>query len=341
LGKIAQFGFALILLIWAPCSGIASILPPSPPLKGIALGLFHKERDADYKKELLEIRATGANAILLTATWYQYDIHANSIESRPMDGDKEFTIPDWLLIKVIREAHHLNLKVVLFPYLRLDQRKPREWRGVLDPKDFKLWARGYQAFILHYAALAARDGVGFLSVGSELGSMEEKKEFWEDLIRKVRANYRGKLLYSSNWDHYRFPSFWRNLDYISITAYFELTNSKDPKLAELMEKWREVKKRLLDFLAPYPQKLIFTEVGYPSIDGAGKDPWNYFAEGKVDVEEQALCYQAFMETWGGTPQLEGVFWWVWYGEGGLNDNSYTPKGKPAEEWLKRWFRPAQ
>ena len=39
-----------------------------------------------------------------------------------------------------------------------------------------------------------------------------------------------------------------------------------------------------------------------------------------------------------SPQLAGVIWWEWNaGEGGPNDYGYTPKGKPAEQLLRKWF----
>ena len=36
--------------------------------------------------------------------------------------------------------------------------------------------------------------------------------------------------------------------------------------------------------------------------------------------------------------LAGALFWNWWGPGGPEDRWYTPKGKPAEAVLRRWFR---
>lgn len=287
----------------------------SPPVRGMALGLFSKEADFDYAREIREIKKLGVNSILLNVSWFQPHIQANVIRPRPFNGQDEFTLPDEVLVGVIQEAHRQGMSVLIFPYLRFDRLMPNEWRGVLQPQNFAEWSNQYEAFILHYAALAEANGVEMLSVGSELGSLEEKDEFWMPLIRKVRQNYRGKLLYSANWDHYRYPTFWGQLDFIGLTSYFELSQSLQPEYEELLKSWQRRKKEILKFQKEHPQKIIFTEVGYPSLDGSAKYPWNYYASAKPDPEEQALCYRAFIQAWSDTPELAGVYWWIWFGEG--------------------------
>jgi hypothetical protein len=302
----------------------------------MALGLFSKEK-YDYGKDLLELKKAGVNSILLNVSWYQRDIRSLTMEPRAPRGENEFTVPDVELARVIRQARQLGMSVLLFPYLRFDHRAPKEWRGVLEPKDFPTWAKNYERFILHYAQLAQTTGVEYLSVGSELGSLEGQAEFWKDLIRKVRKQYGGKLLYSANWDHYSHPAFWEDLDYLGVTAYHKLSNAKNPSLEEVTKKWVEVRERLLAFSKKFGKKILITEVGYPSLDGAVKAPWNYLASTEVDLQEQELGYQAFIQAWSNVPGLQGVYWWVWYGEGGPADNSYTPRGKPALARLAEWY----
>jgi len=325
----------LLLLLGMIRPGLSFATPP--PLRGMALGLFSKEANYDYGKDLQELKAIGVNSILLVVNWYQADIRANLIEPRPDNGQENSTISDQKLIRVIEQAHELGMKIVLFPYLRFDHRGPSDWRGILAPKEFKVWAKQYENFILHYAELGKAHRVEVLSVGSELGSLESKTEFWTDLIAKVRQRFPGELIYSANWDHYTYPTFWRELDYIAMTSYYPLSKLKEPTFPELLRTWQDLKKKILAFKSQYPQKLIFTEVGYPSLDGGNVNPWNYFAQAKIDVEEQALCYLAFIEAWRDTPELAGIFWWVWFDAGGPQDGGFTPKGKPAEKLLKDWY----
>jgi hypothetical protein len=336
---VVVFLMSFILGLWFDGLSRENSFSAPPPLKGMALGLFSEESTHPYSQGIQEIQSLGANAVLLMVPWYQKDIYQNKMEPRFGWGADHITLPDERLRKLIRKAHQSGLKILLMPYLRFDQRGPKEWRGVLKPQNFNQWAIAYQNFILHYAKIAGEEGVDFFSVGSELGSLENKKNFWKKLISKVRKAYPGKLLYSSNWDHYQYPVFWNQLDYIGITSYHRLTEKLPPTLGRLRLSWDEFKKNILQFQKKFPdKKIIITEVGYPSIRGASKDPWNYFADEPVDLEEQALCYQAFIEAWNNTPQLEGVFWWVWFGDGGPQDKTYTPKGKPAQRLVHRWYK---
>lgn len=307
--------------------------------KGFALGLFAKEPQYSYENDLLQIKSWGATHVLLVVSWYQVDVKSVDIRPLAYDGGDILTLPDEKLREVIRQTNQLGLKAVVFPILRLEKREKDEWRGVLAPSDLEKWWKSYEAFVLHYAKIAGEEKADGFSVGSELLSREKETESWEKLISKVRSNFSGWLIYSANWDHYQHPQFWDKLDYIGMTAYHELSKTKKPKLKALKAKWMEIRHQILAWKKKhYPTKeLVITEVGYPSIDGTSMYPWNYFLEGPVDLREQELCYKALYSTWKNVKSLSGVYFWVWWGEGGAKDNSYTPRGKPAEKWVKKWF----
>ena len=36
--------------------------------------------------------------------------------------------------------------------------------------------------------------------------------------------------------------------------------------------------------------------------------------------------------------FEAFFLWNWFGRGGPDDGGFTPRGKPAEGVLRRWFQ---
>jgi len=307
--------------------------------RGMSLGLFSKEKNYSYLNDLKEMKGWGVTHVMLVVSWYQKDVRGSEIRPRDYDGDDVMTIPDEKLKEVIRQAHSLGLKTMLFPILRLEVRQDKDWRGVIQPKNLELWWKSYQTFILHYAQIAAEEGTDIFSVGSELLSREKETAHWKDLIAQVRRVFPGKLLYSANWDHYLHPEFWDDLDYLGVTAYYEVSKKKTPSLGELKQSWGYIQKELLRWKQMHPdKKLVFTEIGYPSVDGTAIYPWNYYLEGQADPEEQALCYRAFIDTWRDSKDLAGVFFWVWWGEGGLKDKSYTPRGKPAEKWLKGWYK---
>ncbi len=305
--------------------------------KGIVLGLYSKDPAYSYEQDLAEIKKIGADHVSLVVSWYQKDIRSDTIYPLwKAQGDFE-TTSDAKLTEVIRQAHRAGLKVLLFPILRIEERREKEWRGSLEPAHRNRWLESYRNFTLHYARLAARSGVEVFSIGSELCTLEGETAYWGTLIGMIRGFYRGELLYSANWDHYRKIGFWKDLDYLALNGYYELTRHDNPKIDEILRTWWDIQNRLADWQEFHRKKIIFTEIGYPSVDGGCSKPWDYTRDAAVDLEEQALCYEAFFLSWNRSSRLGGVYFWNWYGQGGENDRSYTPRGKPAEEVLTRWY----
>jgi len=239
--------------------------------------------------------------------------------------------------EAIREARSRRMSVMLFPIVHVIELEAGEWRGTLEPADWDAWFRAYSDVILHYARMAEAEGADLLSIGSELCSAESQAAHWRELIAKVRRIYGGKLLYSANWDHYRGVPFVQDLDYLGINAYYQLTDDLHPEVEQLRAAWGPIKVDLLAWAHRHGLPLIFTEVGYPSREGAGIDPWDYIASRPASPEVQRRCYRAFIEAWREVPQLHGVFFYVWWGEGGRHDRDYTPRGKPAAGEIARWF----
>ena len=64
--------------------------------------------------------------------------------------------------------------------------------------------------------------VDAFSVGSELNSMESEVERWYRIIDRARERFDGTLTYTANWDRYHVVTLWPLLDFISVSAYFEL-----------------------------------------------------------------------------------------------------------------------
>ena len=307
---------------------LPAIAGAAPPMRGVAIGLYG---DADPGAAFAEIASLGATHVGIAVFWRQRDVRA--VELAP---DAAITVPDERLRAAIRRARAAGLRVFLLPIVDVERRKLGEWRGTLAPADVELWWRAYQSFILHYAGIAATEDVALFSVGSELASTESWRDRWFALISKVQRRYQGQLVYSANWDHFKPVSFWNRLDYVGVTGYHELTGDKDAAVDELTASFRRARDELVAFAREAGRPLLITEVGWPSQDGAATRPWDYTTRAAVDLEEQRRCYAAFAAAWDGG-ELAGVFFWDWNGAGGPGDPHYTPRGKPAEAVLRRWF----
>jgi len=269
-------------------------------------------------------------------SWYQNDKFATEMFP-DYDGN---TARNECLRQAIQYAHSLGLKVMLKPHV---DALNGDWRGTFQPTDSKTWFESYQKMITAYAELAQEEGVEILSIGCEFVELT-KSEFtseWREVIKKVREYFQQPLVYSANWwQEYPQIEFWAALDYIGIDAYFQLTNKTEPTLDDLLTAWAPYLAEIEAFYDSWKIPIIFTEIGYRSIDGANMRPWDWETPGVIDLEEQALCYRAVVKTFAEKPWFEGIYWWNWEPDphlGGPTDKGYTPQGKPAEEILKRWY----
>ncbi len=301
------------------------------PIQGVALAPhFEGERTPQsMKRALQEIRTTGASHVMLVVQWGQEDIRHSAI------APYQWGTRDEEIERMLREAREVGLKVLVFPIVRVrEQSNPGEWRGKLVPRDRVAWWAAYRRFILHYARIAAKGRAALFSVGSELGNMEHEQLRWRALIEAVRGVFEGQLTYSANWDHFAYVRWWDALDYAGINAYHPVTLNPAATQAELEGAWRLIRATLQGWLALRVGKpLLFTEVGYPSVEGGAVRPYAHRAKGPVDLEEQRRAYAAFTATWPG----QHAFFWAWHGQGGPKHIGYTPRGKPAEAVLRRFF----
>lgn len=301
---------------------------------GIALGLHFEDSGRGYEGYLWEIARTGAGHVSLVIQWSMTDIRASEVRRHPL-----FTPTDEDVIRVIRQAKAFGLEVTLFPILWIEERADGEWRGRLAPEDPAAWFASYRSFVLHYAAIAAAEGVWALSVGSELGSMEMWETQWRALISSCREVFAGPLLYSANWDHAERTPFWDALDFIGVTGYYELATEEDPEpgVEPLSRAWRPIIEQLRVLSEENARPVLITEVGYVAQSIAAARPWDYTVDGDVDLGAQYEAFVALTRLWNQEPFLAGVFVWNWFGDGGSQDNGYTPRNKPSEQVLRRWF----
>lgn len=293
--------------------------------------------DADLA--LIKLAETGVNWISLIVTWYQDDVTSATIYA---DSLKTPTNDD--LVHAIAYAHSLGFKVMLKPHLDLsNDPNPMHWRGMIgwDFTEAKWdeWFASYQAFIEHYAQLAEENGVEQFCVGTELSVSQEQAARWRAVVADVKSLYGGPLAYAANWDAADL-TWWDAVEYIGIDAYYSLTGKCDPTVEELMAGWAPHVEALAALADQWDKSILFTEIGYRSVDCANRRPWEWGTGGIVDLEEQADAYEAAFASVFNQDWFAGIFWWVWDTDafqGGPCYDGYTPHDKPAEDVLRRWY----
>jgi hypothetical protein len=99
-------------------------------------------------------------------------------------------------------------------------------------------------------------------------------------------------------------------------------------------------KELEEFQAKVNKPIIFPEVGYCSADWTAKTPWEEIAGGNVNMELQADCYSALLETFWDKPYFFGVYWWKWGTDvrfGGKGNRGFNPQNKAAQDVVRAWY----
>ncbi len=309
---------------------------PSPPLeRGVALGLFSADPAYSYEGLVDEVAALGATHLSLVWVWWQDNLR--SVEIAPRRGA---SATEAQLRATASVARRRGLKLTLFPIVRLVHRGPKEWRGKIAPEDEDRWWRSYGAFIERSAHIAAEVGAERLSIGSELLTREEQRDRWSRLIDRLRVAHPSlELMYSANWDHHRPVRFWDLVDVVGLTAYWEVGGHPPApdRVPALERAWSGPKAKLAELSADIGRPVVLTELGYPSLVGGTRYPWDETREAPVDLAEQRDGYLAAARALGGEPTIRGVFWWNWFGFGGPSDSQYTPRGKPAADVLRCWY----
>ena len=284
---------------------------------------FPEKYDSEGTRDVLrQLPAYGVNAIALAPYGYSTShpprVHLNS-------GPESWE-NDEGLIEVSRLAHSLGMKVML---------KPAIWKAFqlqfASATDRAEWFGEYAVFLEHYARLATEIHADIFCIGGEFVNLTSYDADWRQLIARVRACYPGPLVYAANFGkEFEALRFWDALDYIGLQEYYPLPDnlSTDSLLRQVIAVESE-----------FGKPVIFTEAGFPSSAFPNRKPWDDPEGQRLDLKAQANCYRAIFRAFYKQPWFEGVYWWRvgTDGEGGPEDASLTPWGKPAMEVVKRWY----
>ena len=314
------------------------------PFRSVSMQLQRTDWLDKYEDSIDRIAALGADTVKFVV-----DPRMEHGESNRIYLDMRMTPTPEALQRLIKHAKSRNLRVILMPIVLLDApRKATEWRGTIKPESWDKWFESYTEMMVHFSWIAEVSGVDLLVVGSELVSTETRNNDWQKVIAKVRSIYKGKLTYSSNWDHYTVVPFWDQLDLIGMNSYWSLDEGKksDATIEDIKIAWANIQADLLPFAAGHRKPIIFLEAGWCSIANAAHEPWDYTrSDQPEDPDLQRRLYEGFFQTWYGHPQLGGFSIWEWTPNPDPKDRAsvekaargYTPEHKPAEAVLRSFL----
>lgn len=305
--------------------------------KGFTLGGWSRDdySGPEVRSQIEELRAAGVEWIALTPRWFQAT--RSSVTIRP-HADRSPSDESVVQVAAIAEAH--GLRILLKP--QVDVLGPG-WRGEIafdSEEDWAEWFRSYQAFVSHYARLAAKVEASMFCVGVELDATRHRTRDWRAIIARMRQEYTGPLVYAANWKRERDIEWWDDLDYAGVDAYFPMASHPDPSPSEIQSRWAREIASLEEWADRIEKPVIFTEIGYRSIAGAGAEPWEWQREGVSSPGEQALLYRAALSALWSEPWFYGFYWWQWRTAPPTDrttDTGFTPQGKPAWDAIREFY----
>ena len=254
-------------------------------------------------------------------------------------GEKEEGV-----VATIKLAKEKNIGVMLKPQIYI----PGGWVGELDyetDEEWEEWEQNYREYIFHFLDIAIEENVDIFCIGTEFKkSVEKRPHFWNQLIEDVRKEYCGMITYSANWDNYKNIKFWKDLDFIGVSAYFPLIEDKTPSVSKLVQAWKPIIKELKNYSSKQEVPILFTEYGYLSVDGCAGKTWELekrIHSLKINEQAQANALDALYASFWEQDFWAGGFMWKWFPEGmgheGYIERDYTPQDKKAIHIVKKWF----
>lgn len=308
--------------------------------------VFGIVEDTDFQP----ITQKNINWITLVSWGFQQDIDSPLLTHH--DGDSlHIRQHDAHWVRRIEQVRAAGFKVFFKPHLWIDAPPAGKWRADIYPAseaDWEVWKNSYRDFICRYANVAERAKADMFCIGAEFSRLSvEKPAFWESLIQEVRTIYTGKITYAANW-HQEFEhiTFWDQLDFIGIQAYFPLADTHNPSLEQLSMGWNKHLPAMESTHNKYKRNIIFTELGYKSTANSAITPWTWLehasdAHHLYSAETQANCYEAFFQTVWEKEWFAGVHIWQmrsdFVPDSGRNNLDFTPQGKPAEQIITKGF----
>ncbi|MDD3088610.1 MAG: discoidin domain-containing protein [Candidatus Omnitrophica bacterium] len=284
---------------------------------------------------LVRLKEIGFDTVAIMVPAYQDTTNSEVIFTNDRAGGD--TPTDEVLRHVIASCHKIGLRVLLKPHI-----DPRTNEARINIMASEKWFDSFEEFTLRYARLAEETGCEIFAVGTELEAttFSAWAARWNQVIDKVREVYKGKLTYAANWTEYEEVPFWDKMDMIGIDAYFPLAETNDPTYEDLVNAWEQIADKIQGWLEVNgltDKGLILTEIGYPSSDGAARQPWVAITSTE-DQQEQADCLNATFEVLTKRPWFKGYYIWQYFPQERWSPLGFTVNGKKAEQTIIDWLK---
>lgn len=278
-------------------------------------------------------------------------IRIDNLTSSNMTVDKD---SEERAISLIKQLKGRNISVILEPYPWIDNGSKTETKW--NPDNINTFFWNWKTVVLKELIdnIAAPYNVEALNIGSSFTNMEYAEGYWCDTIDYVRKYYNGLVTYRTGWwysnEDYQSKlnnKMFSKLDFISIAAYFELTDKSSNKdtytveeLAKAIEstesynRKQNIKQQIEKLHDTWNKPIFFGELGFPRINKASAEPWNPYQDDIVNDVEQANCFEAYRR------EFENESWLLGFSVFSIGENSADKRYYPSEQStsiIRKWY----
>ncbi len=227
----------------------------------------------------------------------------------------------------VRLAHALGYQIFVTPLI--DVEGTQSWSGSIyfsTYQEEQQWFESYWQILKPYATVAAQNGAGQISIGTEYEWLQKNApdDLWNTLIANIRSVFPGMITYDMNWTTLQdAPRLWmRNptLKTIGVSAYLPLIDIRshvDP--TQIFSLWRDTVRQALDvFATTLGKPVLISEIGYRNSADALYHSWESTSTAPTDPQEQAAACDAALANVISDTHILGIFFWGWDDVGAFN-----------------------
>ena len=151
--------------------------------RGVNLTLWNSNVDLTQLGQSLDkFKADGGQYVAVNVWWFQDNVNSTVIQP----NYSLYSADDAAVVSTIAAIQARGLKVALKPLVDLSN-DPTHWRGeIAGGNTWFTGANGYDAFIDHFAGIAAAKNVNLFEIGTELSATTSQAANWTNVITNVR-----------------------------------------------------------------------------------------------------------------------------------------------------------
>lgn len=282
-------------------------------------------------------------------------INISNITSSNMTVDNE---SEKRSIELIKKLKGKKINIILEPYPWIENGSIGEtnWKPNNINDFFYNWTHNVLKVLIDDVAVPYH--VDALNIGTSFVNMESEEKYMCDMVDYVKKYYKGLVTYRTNfwvtaewkpeltieYEKKLNNRLFSKLDFISIAAYFELTNNDTNTVGNLIDalqstqinnRKQNVKQEIKKFYDKWNKPIFFGELGFPKTNKASVEPYNPYFSDIINNQEQANCFEAYRVL------FENEHWHLGFSIFAIGENSVEKRYYPSDESteiIKKWYK---